>query len=1225
MSIKKSKIKYIVGEIYTFTVKAILYDFCELRDEDNFAVYLQHTDKLRLVKGQKISCKVLANNEKRPKIELVQIEDTTEQEVLDANVVDEIIKPIATTWNTRVFSKLLMMREKDRSFEDECRSWIGLLNNAGCDLRQVRNDCTYFLEQTSFLSLCNAAEREFYQERLTMMIEFLGYYIKANQLLEEGEENTFIDNIFDKLTSSGFVYHPAKNFNIMSCLFLADRKLMEERMEKLFDIIRLWKTEVWGKEPFNSTLIKIIDLYVSENIWTVDRIKDNASLIANLIQALTIQLILIKQTDKDNETEYRLCLARLCLISSYLYNYNSSPKQTLGLALSNLLNVSCQVPLYTLQETKQKTVPYKICGMSPKPIDTTSCFIHGKGKLMISKSGIALYATQNEGEKPMMPSELNLWGQLQVLADKRSVRALPSKPSIMDCKNLWEDIEQDMFATKATPMVKVDSRKSHKVDEKVDIIITRQDRENPKLFHCRIDDKIGGEGTIRMDQIVPYGLEPEIGHFRSETGKNLVFEAVITDKDDDDNLQFSMLYQIKEWAEGYYDENEKMVCIMNADRPPQGKGKIPAVTKDGVSVQLGGFDEIEETNFKRGDLVIAVMQSEGTGSFHINCKVVEHYQGEPFYISSAFHKLMQEFAYADEEMTPSLEEMELQQSDNILDSSYVREIIRMIDRMSSTDNEYVNSYNYLGFARILCLMIGWAEQAAYYRGRMELILMLHDFAINDVVNQEKMKIMQQVNADIFRNDALLHSKFLQLQTVSYMGQTEHNQDLWDIYASQEGLVKEIASLVIAYNMVSEKNMKNLCNELQNRIKQTLRLKGYESNLKIYGSGIEDEKTEYKTSIVFPPNENMKPNMPKQMKNIKRVIASLLNTQGGTLYIGVNDSGAGVGIENDLEYSEFHGDKDKYQRTIYDAVIQEWGKLVATYVHIQFDHENQQKDILIVTVKPFSEGVSFEGKWLVRIGSSIREMKTVDFVLFNQKRATGIPTIEKNMLPIQPDNTPTTLEETSTKTIEKKAKPVVKNADEEICTSRWRKNTLEEYSDDYRPYIACFKFLNKGKFCKMMEYDYDPGILSLAVYDEETNAYLILGYDDGRIAKVPMDELLRYEDNRQYSRNTKAKLVFASIAQPEDAVVSITKEDKTKGRMMVRIDKLSEIEEDNLTGSGERLYKEDIGIVIGYEIAPADQLSNVEVLMGKNERCLGMAFSILSTEVKQQLSLWGINL
>ena len=160
---------------------------------------------------------------------------------------------------------------------------------------------------------------------------------------------------------------------------------------------------------------------------------------------------------------------------------------------------------------------------------------------------------------------------------------------------------------------------------------------------------------------------------------------------------------------------------------------------------------------------------------------------------------------------------------------------------------------------------------------------------------------------------------------------------------------------------------------------------------------------------------------------------------------------------------------------------------------------------------------------------------------------------------------------------------------------------------------------------MMEYDYDPGILSLAVYDEETNAYLVLGYDDGRIAKVPMDELLRYEDNRQYSRNTKAKLVFASIAQPEDAVVSITKEDKTKGRMMVRIDKLSEIEEDNLTGSGERLYKEDIGIVIGYEIAPADQLSNVEVLMGKNERCLGMAFSILSTEVKQQLSLWGINL
>ena len=48
------------------------------------------------------------------------------------------------------------------------------------------------------------------------------------------------------------------------------------------------------------------------------------------------------------------------------------------------------------------------------------------------------------------------------------------------------------------------------------------------------------------------------------------------------------------------------------------------------------------------------------------------------------------------------------------------------------------------------------------------------------VNQQKMQLMQQVNADIFRNDALLHSKFLQLQTVSYMGMTEHNQDLWEI-------------------------------------------------------------------------------------------------------------------------------------------------------------------------------------------------------------------------------------------------------------------------------------------------------------------------------------------------------------------------------------------------------------------------------------------------------------
>lgn len=1222
MSILKSDINYEVGKEYPFTVVAIHNDFCELQDESRFSVYLQHTNQLRLVRGQKITCKVLANTEKRPRIELVETEEANADEKVDANAVESILKVSVTSWNTRDFSRLLLMVEKDKPFEDECRTWVSTLNSAGCNLETVRHDITHFLEQSPFLSLCNPAEREFYQERLTVAIELLGYSIKANALLADDGASAFIDGMFEKLMSSGYVYHPQKNFNIMSCLFLADRQLMEDRMEKLFGIIRQWKVEIWGKEPFNSTLTKVTELYVNENIWSVDRVKDNGPLVGRLVQALTIQLLLMRTAGKETEPEYRLCLSRLCVISTYLYSV--SPMKLLDLALSNLLNSSCQVPSYTLEETKEKAVPFRLSGMTAKPMETTSCYIHGKGKLVISKEGIALYTGSEDGCKPMIGGSLGLWRNLQVHADKRAVRALPPKAGIADCLHLWEDVELELFSNKTANAAKGSSRKPHKIYDKVDIVITRQDKDNPKLFHCRIDDETGGEGFIYMEDIITYGIDPEIRHFRSETGRNLVFEATILDKEDD-LFHFSMQQNIKKWAEGYYAEGERMVCRIYADRPPRGVGKIPAVTKDGISAQLGGFDEVEETNFRKGDTVIATMQSEGPGTFHICAKVVEHCHMPEFYNSTAFHRLMQDYAYEDEE-TMTVEDRDLQQSDRILDAPHVREIIRMIDRMSSAESEYVNAYNYLGFARVLCLMIGWDEQASYYRGRMELIMMLHEFAINDMVNQQKLESMEQVNADVFKNNEMLRSKFLQLQTVSYMGKDDRDGDLWEIYTSQEGSIKNVASLVIAYNMVRRNNMSNLCTELQNRIKQTLRLRGYESNLKIYGTGTEDSRTEYKTSIVFPPDGNMRPNMQRQMRNIMKVIASFLNTYGGTLYIGVNDSGAGVGIENDLEDPLFHGDKDKYQRAVSDAVVREWGSLAATYVDLSFDHENEQKDVLAVTVRPCPDGVPYEGKWLVRIGSTKREMTEAEFRAFNiGSRLGGLASAApaQEASPVPP--IPPAGQQTATEKPAEKTTTAVSTlpSGEAIMTSRIRKNTFEEYEEDYRPHVACLKFLDKGKFCKVPAYDYDPGLLTLAVYDEETRGCLILGYDNGTVAKVPVDHLLDYEDYREYARSQKARLVFASIAHDGDALLTISRETKGKERTMVRLDSLSEVSESTLTGPGERIYKEGIGEVTGYEVIPHDMLEDAEVLMDKDERTLGMPVASSSEKLRRLLRQWHV--
>ena len=149
------------------------------------------------------------------------------------------------------------------------------------------------------------------------------------------------------------------------------------------------------------------------------------------------------------------------------------------------------------------------------------------------------------------------------------------------------------------------------------------------------------------------------------------------------------------------------------------------------------------------------------------------------------------------------------------------------------------------------------------------------------------------------------------------------------------------------------------------------------------------------------------------------------------------------------------------------------------------------------------------------------------------------------------------------------------------------------------------------------------MLTLAVYDEESRAYLVLGYEDGRVAKVPVEQLLKYDDYRDYSRNTKSKLAFATIAGADDAIVSVSRESKNKSRLMVRMDRLSELEDGTLNSTGDRFYKEGIGEVVRYEVVPHDQLEGVEVLMDKDARSVGMPLATLSPEVKRQLAKWGI--
>jgi hypothetical protein len=109
--------------------------------------------------------------------------------------------------------------------------------------------------------------------------------------------------------------------------------------------------------------------------------------------------------------------------------------------------------------------------------------------------------------------------------------------------------------------------------------------------------------------------------------------------------------------------------------------------------------------------------------------------------------------------------------------------------------------------------------------------------------------------------------------------------------------------------------------------------------------------------------------------IVRSIAGFLNSEGGTLLIGVADDGRVLGLEPD--YCTLRGKgRDACERFLLDQAGQRLGADVCAWLHVHF-HEVEGKDVCRVTVEPALHPVFLRdgrGSHLfVRAGNATREL------------------------------------------------------------------------------------------------------------------------------------------------------------------------------------------------------------------------------------------------------------
>lgn len=172
-----------------------------------------------------------------------------------------------------------------------------------------------------------------------------------------------------------------------------------------------------------------------------------------------------------------------------------------------------------------------------------------------------------------------------------------------------------------------------------------------------------------------------------------------------------------------------------------------------------------------------------------------------------------------------------------------------------------------------------------------------------------------------------------------------------------------------YLVFLEKRANAIFKELKSRIELQHKEDSRQDEIKELILGGENDKLEIKSTLRFDLREN---NVNKKLEYvIAKTISAFLNTEGGTLIIGVNDDGNILGLEKDFKTLSKQ-DKDGFELHLRQVIKKYLGENFEKYIKITFPKVDE-KEICVVKILKSGKPVfvQYEGdeQFFVRNGNS----------------------------------------------------------------------------------------------------------------------------------------------------------------------------------------------------------------------------------------------------------------
>ena len=374
--------------------------------------------------------------------------------------------------------------------------------------------------------------------------------------------------------------------------------------------------------------------------------------------------------------------------------------------------------------------------------------------------------------------------------------------------------------------------------------------------------------------------------------------------------------------------------------------------------------------YSRGEFAVLSVKSYGKGDYYGKIDaVIEEGTDEQFDEQTVRHDCIRAFAERTQPPVVSKTEEEMGELSPVI----IRLLLRQIFEYQKTLLKPSDRFRILSNANVMAELVGDDLSGSYIRFARTYLRALVQF-----VHKEQFDAVQLIPDIEYQNANSTLIRMSVIELLKEYGKTENSEKLARAIADFEEtqpILARLARLIQTSNSMRGTLSDAALNVIRREIIKTLSIETEnDTDLEEDGGiylGVESGTQEFKTSMIYPANNQMQAEEYTQNQNVLKGVCAFLNsTTGGTLYLGVNDQGGVTGVEADMKYLNLSS-IDSYMRYVQDTAKKYFGIDTIPYLRIEPMYDNA---VVAIHVEPHPyRVVELNDKAYLRINAESREM------------------------------------------------------------------------------------------------------------------------------------------------------------------------------------------------------------------------------------------------------------